>query len=125
MQDALSPEDMAEIVVEHIVNENLSDCVEYSDKTKSFKLKISASEVPAAVAGALKNCTKATSTVFGGKLGVRVRMLPSTILSPVLIARLRSLTATVKFADAVEKMLENREAAQKVFAREFYKQVAR
>ena len=116
---------MAEQVVNYLVDDKLGDYVEYSDKTKSFKLKINPSDVTDNIATALRNCTKTTSTVFGGKLGVRVRLLPSSLLSPELLTKMRSLTETIKFEDTVKKVLDNKEAALAVFGREFFKQVRR
>ena len=125
MQDTRSVEQMAELVVKYLVKESMDDCVEYSAKTKSFRLKVDPSDTPNDVAAALKNCTKGTSTVFGGKLGVKVRMLPSSLLSAELLSQMRSLTATIKFAEAVDNMMANKAAAQKVYAKEFYKHVNR
>ena len=111
--------------INYILDKKLEDCVEYSIKSKCFKLKMNPSEVPYEVVVALRNCTKSTSTVFGGKYGIRVRMLPSSSLSTNLVSQLKSLTATVKFDDACQKMLNARRAEQAVYGRKFYQQVER
>ena len=116
---------MAEQVVNYLVDEKLGDSIEYSEKTKSYKLKINPSDVPENIAVVLRNCTKTTSTVFGGKLGVRVRLLPTSLLSPELRSKMRSLTETIKFEDAVKKIMDGKEADHALFGREFFKQVKR
>ena len=113
------------MIVNHFMDNHMDDCVEYSAKTKSFRLKIDPSDTPEDVARAIRNCTKVTSTVFGGKLGVKVRLLSSSLLSAENLAKMRSLSTSIKFADAVERMLANKAATNKVFGREFYKQVRR
>ena len=116
---------MADEVATYIVEESLAENVEYSAKTKSFKLKINVTDAPESIAAALGKCTKATSTVFGGQLGVRVRLLPSSLLSTERVSQLRSLRVAIKFADAAQKMMDEKATAQKLFASEFYKQVNR
>ena len=125
MQVTPSLEEMAELVVKYLVKENMGDCVEYSAKTQSFRLKVDPSDTPDDIAAALRKCTKVTSTVFGGKLGVRVRLLASSLLTAEPLSQLRSLTALVKFADAVDKMLQDKIAGQKMFAKEVYKELRR
>jgi hypothetical protein len=116
---------MADVVATYIVDSELSEVVEYSAKTKSFRLKLSPTDLQSDIASALRGCTKETSTVFGGKIGVKVRLLSAKLLSADLLSQMRSLTATYKFSDAVERMLENNAAAQALFAKEFFKQVER
>ena len=125
LQDALSTEDMAEIVATYILEEKLSDSIEYSAKGKTFRLKMSLSDLPLDIASALRGCTKETSTVFAGKIGVKVRLLSAKLLTADLLTDLRALTVTHKFSDLVEKFLEKRVAAQAELAKEFYKQVKR
>ena len=125
MQDVPSPEDMAEVVASYMIKEKISEAVEYSVKTKSFRLKISPVDVPADVATALRGCTKETSTVFAGKIGVKVRMLSAKLLSTDGLAQLRALTVTHKFADWAEKFLDKRDATKKELAIKFCKMVER
>ena len=121
----MSHEEMAEVVAAYIVDSDLAEVVEYSAKTRSFRLKLSPTDLQSDIASALRGCTKETSTVFGGKIGVKVRLLSAKLLSPDLLSQMRSLTASYKFSDAVEKMLENKDAAQALFAKEFFKQIER
>ena len=120
-----SPEDMAEVVANYMVKGKMSEAVEYSVKTKSFRLKLSPVDVPPDVATALRGCTKETSTVFAGKIGVKVRLLSAKLLSADLLAQLRALTVTHKFADWTEKYLDRKDATQKELAKAFCKAVER
>ena len=125
MQDVPSPEDMAEVVASYMIKEKISEAVEYSVKTKSFRLKISPVDVPADVATALRGCTKESSTVFAGKIGVKVRLLSARLLSTDTLAQLRALTVTHKFSDWAEKYLDRRDATQRELAKAFCKLVER
>ena len=110
---------MAEIVGQFFVDKKLADCVEYNDKSKNFKLRPQYPNIPDTVNRAMKECTKETCTFFAG-VRVKVRMLPSYLLSEKLQSELKALGQTFKLTDWVTTMLERRELRRKQVGQEFF-----
>jgi uncharacterized protein YjgD (DUF1641 family) len=115
---------MAETVGKYILEEGLANCIEYSEKSGSFKLKLSLANLPEVISKAIKFCTKETTTGFAGKK-VKVRMMSASLLTDQLLSDLKALTETHNFTDWVNKMLDEKEEKQEKFGAEFYKQVQR
>ena len=118
-------EDRAEEVASYIIDEKLSDVVEFSLKTRSFRLKLSASELPPDVSIAMKICTKETVTVFAGKQGVRIRLLSAALLTKNTASKLRKLVVSHKFSDWAEKFYETKMFMGNLLSQEFHKQASR
>ena len=110
---------MAEIVGQYFVDKKLGDCVEYNEKTKNFKLKIIPSTTPDPILRAIKGCTKETCTFFAG-VRVKVKILPSYLLSAKLLSDLKALGQTYNLTDWVTTMLERRELRRKQAGQQFY-----
>ena len=125
MQDTPRLNDSAEKVALYIIDEKMSGVVEFSLKTRSFRLKLSSSELPPDVALALKICTKETSSVFGGKQGVRLRLLSAALLTSKTVTTLRQLTVSHKFSDWAEKWHESKVMNWNFLAQEFRKHASR
>ena len=109
----------------YIIDEKLSEVVEYSLKTRSFRLKLSSSELPQDVSIAMKICTKVTSTVFAGKIGVRVRLLSAALLTKDTASKLQKLAVSHKFSDWAEKWYETKLFNRNLLSQEFHKQASR
>ena len=114
---------MAEIIANHIVENKLDTCLEYTERSKSFKLKLLLTDLPIDVSKAVKIVTKETTTQLAGKLGVKVRMLSVKLLKQELVDALKALHESHKFSDWVEKMLVKQHEKKKKLAEEFYRQV--
>ena len=98
---------MAEMVGQFFVDEDLGDCVEYNEKTRNFKLRVASVNIPDSVLKAMKVCTKESATNFSG-MKMKVRILPSNLLSKKLLSELKSLGQTFSFTDWVSTMLEDK-----------------
>ena len=113
------------MVSSYLIDEKLSDVVEYSMKLRSFKIRILLTELPPDVAVALRVCTKVTSTVFSGKIGVRVRLLSAELLTSDSVTKLRKLTVSHKFSDWAERWYERKVMTLNSLVKEFRKEVFR
>ena len=125
LQDTPRLEERAETVATYILEQQLSDVVEYSVKTNSFRLKLAPTEVPPDISAALAFCTKSTSTIFAGVLGVRVRLLSADLLTNRSVSKLRKLAVSHKFSDWAEKWLERKNTTWALLANKFRKQAYR
>ena len=114
---------MAEIVAKYLVDENLGDSIEFTERSQNIKMKLSLSLLPEDICKALKVCTKETTTAFTGKRGMKVRILSAKLLSKDSLANIKALTQTYKFDDWVEQMLEEKAVKEADLGKKFYKQV--
>ena len=103
----LTVEEMAEVVAEYLLEKKMDQCVEYSEKSKNFKLKLAIADQPVDIQIALRGCTKESSTIFDGKK-VKARVLPANLLSQDKVTGLKALGITPTFVDCVNEMLEQR-----------------
>ena len=94
-------------------------------KTRSFRLKLTTTELPPEVSLALRKCTKETSTVFAGKTGVKVRLLSAELLTDNTVTKLRKLTVSHKFSDWAEKWLDRKKTTLNYLTKAFHKHVHR
>ena len=122
MQDKNTPEQDAEQVGKYILDENLKEAVEYCPKSGNFRLKLKRTTLPPLVSRALKRCTKESVTIFGGAKG-RVRVLAANLLEGKILSDMKALGQSCNFADAVIRMLEERDMRMEQMGRDFYKQI--
>lgn len=124
IKDKMTPEKMAEVVGQYILDEELDDCIEYSEKSKKFKLKLPAAGLPENIFKAMKGVTKETTTTFDG-VKLKVRMLPASLLPERLLAELKALGQTYNFSDWIAKMLDEKQTRREETGEAFYKKVTR
>ena len=122
VQDKLTPENMAETVAQYILEEQLDNYVEYSEKSSCFKLRLPVSALPSNISKAVKGCTKETVTTFDGKK-MKIRMMSASLLSGKLLSDLRALGESYDFSDWVTRMLDDKKERKEELGAEFYKQV--
>ena len=89
VQDKLTPENMAETVAQYILEEQLDNYVEYSEKSRCFKLRLPVFALPSNISKAVKGCTKETVTTFDGKK-MKIRMMSASLLSGKLLSDLKA-----------------------------------
>ena len=112
------------MVGKYLVEEEMSDSIEYSDRTKQFRLKLRVSDMPEQIQKAVRGCSKDSVSIFEGKK-MRVRILPYSLLPSQLVARIKAIVQPVTFVDCVEKMLEERQKKREKLGMDFYRQISR
>ena len=110
--------------MKYLIEEELSNAIEFSEKKNSFKLKLVLSMVPEDIIRALKICTKETTAAFGGKCAVKVRILSAELLSVETLANLRSMMETDDFNDWVEQAIAESDKHLRDLGNAFYEHYA-
>ena len=123
-EETKSPEEMAEKIVTYLVDQELSNAIEFSEKRNNFKLKLVLSMVPEDVTHALKSCTKETTAAFGEKHAVKVRLLSADLLSEESLASLHSMIDTFDFTDWVEQAVRDSDQRLRDLGEAWYQQYA-
>ena len=114
------------MVGKYLLDEELSNAVEFFEKKNSFKLKLVLSMVPEDITHALKICTKETTAAFGEKCAVKVRILSAELLSKEILANLHSMieTSDFTFTDWVEQAISNSDKHLRALGNAFYQDYA-
>ena len=108
---------MAKVLAEYIVQQDpmeLSNSIEFSEKSNVFRLKLSMNVIPKEVAKALRMCCRETSSVFKGKRGVKVRLLSPDLLTEEHVMQLKSAVVNEDYdqwvdasMDEVDEIMDN------------------
>ena len=97
-------------MAKHIIDEDLIDHVEFSDRTSGFKINVDLKTLPDEVSSALKKCSREMVSTYGfEKSKLRFRFLPCKLLSETSTEDLKALLQTLDSwtHDLLEDLNEN------------------
>ena len=101
-------EDCAGSVANYLLETELMDHVEFSERSDGFKIKLEMKKFPKDISVAVKKSTRDMNTIFGGAK-LRVKFLSSTLLESSTISKMKDLLQTLEklTQDLVTERQEN------------------
>ena len=110
-------EDCADMVAAFLMENNLMDNVEFSQRSEGFKIKLEIKKFPKDIAKSVRKSTRDMNTTFGG-VKMRVKFMSIKLLDQSVITKMKDLLETLD--SWTQELVNDRLENQKDYADLFY-----